>query len=68
MAPNTDARYPSRLTFVVKLRGDSGPGELRGRVENLLSCEQREFVSAPELIALIEAELRTPPSAGGDPG
>jgi hypothetical protein len=57
MALNADSKFPNRRAFVVKLRSDASPGELRGRIENLLTCEQREFSSAPELIAHLEAGL-----------
>lgn len=58
MVLNTDSKYPNRRAYVVKLRSDATPGTLRGRVENLLTCEQREFASALELVELIEADLQ----------
>lgn len=60
MSLNTDAKYPTRRTYVVKLQADATPGALRGRIENLLTCQQREFASAGELIELIEVDLRAP--------
>ena len=58
MVLNTDSKYPNRRAYVVKLRSDAARGTLRGRVENLLTCEQREFTSALELVELIEADLQ----------
>lgn len=65
MALNADSKYPNRRAYVVKLRGDATPGMLRGRVENLLTCEQREFASALELVELIEVDLQ---ATGPTPG
>lgn len=64
MSLSADSKYPNRRAYVVKLRNDATPDALRGRVENLLTCEQREFETAPELLALIAADLgpgSTPP-------
>ena len=57
MVMNSDSKYPNRRAYVVKLRSDATPDTLRGRVENLLLCEQHEFASALELIELIRADL-----------
>lgn len=65
MALNTDSKYPNRRAYVVKVRSDSTPGTLRGRVENLLTCEQREFASALELVELIEADLASASAPDG---
>ena len=65
MVLNTDSKYPNRRAYVVKLRSDAMPGTLRGRVENLLTCEQHEFTSALELVELIEADLQ---ASGPAPG
>lgn len=60
MSLNASSRYPSRRAYVVKLRSDATPGELRGRLENLLTCEQHEFDSAAELVERIETDLKAP--------
>ena len=65
MALNPDSKYPNRRAYVVKLRSDATPGALRGRIENLLTCEQHEFASALELVELIEADLQ---ASGPTPG
>lgn len=67
MALNPDSKYPNRRAYVVKLRSDAEPGALRGRVENLLTCEQHEFASALELVDRIEADLRASRPASGKP-
>ena len=58
MSLNSNSKYPSRRAYVVKLRSDATPGELRGRLENLLTCEQHEFDSAAELVERIETDLK----------
>lgn len=63
MVLNPDSKYPNRRAYVVKLRSDAVRGTLRGRVENLLTCEQREFTSALELVELIEADLQATDTA-----
>jgi hypothetical protein len=60
MSLNSKSKYPSRRAYVVKLRSDATPGALQGRLENLLTCEQREFESAAELVEQIETDLETP--------
>ena len=58
MVLNADSKYPMRRAYVVKLQHDAAPGALHGRVENLLTCQQYEFTSGLELIALIERDLQ----------
>lgn len=57
MFPSADSKYPNRRAYVVKIQRDASPGALHGRLENILTCEQREFASGLELVELIEAEL-----------
>jgi hypothetical protein len=65
MVLNPDPKYPNRRAYVIKVRGDATPDVLRGRVENLLTCEQHEFASALELVELIEVDLQSPGSMPG---
>ena len=65
MVLKSDSKYPNRRAYVVKVRSDASPGTLRGRVENLLTCEQHEFASALELVELIETDLQ---ASGPTPG
>jgi len=57
MSLNSESRYPSRRTYVVKMRSDATPGALAGRLENLVTGTQREFSSGRELLESIAAEL-----------
>ncbi|HCS42172.1 MAG TPA: hypothetical protein DIW52_05010 [Pseudomonas sp.] len=57
MSLNTESKYPSRRSYVVKLRSDAGPGALMGRLENLVTGRQREFSSAEELLESIDSDL-----------
>ncbi|APC19092.1 hypothetical protein BLL42_26600 [Pseudomonas frederiksbergensis] len=54
---NPESKYPSRRSYVVKLRGDAAPGALVGRLENLVTGRQREFSSAEELLESIASDL-----------
>lgn len=57
MALNGESKYPSRRAYVVKVRGDAKPGSLAGRLENLVTGRQHEFVSGGELLQSIAADL-----------
>ncbi|SDH54643.1 hypothetical protein SAMN05216603_11062 [Pseudomonas benzenivorans] len=64
MILNSESKYPSRRTYVLKLRSEATAGALAGRLENLVSGRQREFSSAEELLVAIAADLA---SATGEP-
>ena len=57
MTFNTDSKYPTRRAYVLKLRGDSKPDALAGRLENLVTGQRREFASARELLECIAGDL-----------
>jgi len=57
MSLNPESRYPSRRAYVVKMRSDTKPGELAGRVENLITGASREFASGRELLESIARDL-----------
>lgn len=57
MSLNPESKYPSRRSYVVKLRSDAGPGALVGRLENLVTGRQREFSSAEQLLESIGSDL-----------
>lgn len=59
MSLNSESRYPSRRTYVVKMRSDATPDALAGRLENLVTGMQREFSSGRELLESIAAELES---------
>ncbi|BCX69377.1 hypothetical protein [Pseudomonas izuensis] len=59
MSLNPESKYPSRRTYVLKLRSDAEPGALVGRLENLVTGRQREFSSGKELLESIGTDLVT---------
>lgn len=62
MTLNPESKYPNRRAYVLKMRSDAKPGALAGRLENLVTGEQREFVSGDELLESIAIDLEV--SAG----
>lgn len=56
---NDKSKYPTRRTYVLKLRDDAAPGNLVGRIENLVTGHQRAFSSAEELLQSLTLELAT---------
>jgi hypothetical protein len=68
MPLNTESKFVSRKTYIVKLHTDSKPGVLTGRIENFVTGRQHEFASSDELIASILHDLdsndapQTPPT------
>ena len=50
MMLKADPKYPSRRTYVVKVHGDATRDALRGRLENLVTCQLSDFTSARELL------------------
>lgn len=58
MPLKSESTYPSRRTYVLKLRSDAGPNSLAGRLENVVTGGQREFVSAEELLESIARDLQ----------
>jgi hypothetical protein len=57
MTLNAKSKYPSRRTYVLKVRGDARPDALAGRLENLVTGRQLDFASGRELLDAIAAEL-----------
>jgi len=57
MALNPESKYPNRRAYVLKVRGDARPDALVGRIENLVTGEQREFASGDELLESIARDL-----------
>ena len=57
MSLNPESKYPSRRAYVVKVRSDAKPGELAGRLENLVTGQSREFASGRELLDSIASDL-----------
>jgi hypothetical protein len=59
MPLDSKPKYPSRRAYVLKMRGDAKPRALAGRLENLVTGEQREFASGHELLDSIASDLET---------
>ena len=66
MKLNPEARYPTRRTYVLKLRNDAAQGALAGRLENVVTGRQWDFASARELAESIARYLAA--SAGDRTG
>ena len=60
MPLSSDSKYPSRLAYVVKFRGDATPHALTGRIENLVSGRQLEFTSGGDLLDCFVRDLLEP--------
>ncbi len=62
------SKYPNRRSYVLKMRSDARPDAIAGRLENLVTGQQREFACADELLASLAHDLgigtSEPPSAG----
>ena len=57
MALKPESTYPNRRAYVLKMRSDAGAAGLSGRLENLVTGRQREFVSGSELLDAIASDL-----------
>jgi hypothetical protein len=57
MTLNADSKYPSRRTYVLKVRSDAKPDTLAGRLENVVTGQQQEFATDQELIEWIRCDL-----------
>ena len=68
MSLNPESKYPTRRTYVVKLRSDATPDALAGRLENVISGSQRPFACGHELLLSIARDLQAsgPESATSD--
>ena len=53
-----EPKYPTRRAYVLKVRSDSTPGMLAGRLENLVTGNRCEFASGDELVASIATDLQ----------
>jgi hypothetical protein len=57
MALNPESRYPNRRAYVLKMRSDAKRDEFAGRIENLVTGQQREFASVHDLVVFIASDL-----------
>ena len=64
MTLKPESKYPNRRSYVLKMRSDATATDLTGRLENLVTGQQRDFASGEELIASIARDLD---GVDGDP-
>jgi hypothetical protein len=57
MTLNPESKYPNRRAYVLKVRGDARPDALVGRIENLVTGQQRDFTSGDELLQSLARDL-----------
>jgi hypothetical protein len=57
MTLDPKSKYPSRRTYVVKVRRDAKRDALSGRLENIVTGQQREFASAAELLDSLASDI-----------
>jgi hypothetical protein len=67
MTLSQESQYPSRRTYVLRLRNDAKPGAVAGRLENIVTGNQHAFESARGLLESIKSELTATAERGGDP-
>lgn len=58
MALKREPKYPSRRTYVVKVRRDAKRDALAGCLENLVTGQTREFASGHELLESIAEDVQ----------
>ncbi len=57
MTLDSKSKYPSRSTYVVKVRRDAKREALSGRLENIVTGQQREFANAAELLDSLASDI-----------
>ncbi len=57
MTLDSKSKYPSRRTYVVKVRREAKPDALSGRLENIVTGQQREFANAAELLDSLASDI-----------
>jgi hypothetical protein len=57
MSAQLESKFPNRLAYVLKLRGDATPDAIAGRLENLVTGQRLEFGSGRELLDAIAREI-----------
>jgi hypothetical protein len=64
MPVQPESKFPKRLAYVLKLRGDAKRDAIAGRLENLVTGQRLEFESGRELLDAIAREIDASPSDG----
>jgi hypothetical protein len=67
MTLNAETKFPTRRAYVVKVRADAKSDALCGRVENLVTGQQRDFASGHELLESIACDIRPIEASPSDP-
>jgi hypothetical protein len=57
MSAQLESKFPNRLAYVLKLRGDTTRDAIAGRLENLVTGQRLEFGSGRELLDAITREI-----------
>ena len=57
MPVQPESKFPNRLAYVLKLRGDATRDAIAGRLENLVTGQRLEFESGRELLDAIAREI-----------
>jgi hypothetical protein len=57
MPVQPETKFPNRLAYVLKLRGDATRDAIVGRLENLVTGQRLEFESGRELLDAIACEM-----------
>jgi hypothetical protein len=60
MALDSASKYPNQRTYVVKLRREAQADALSGRLENVVTGQQREFANGDELLGLLARDIEAP--------
>ena len=64
MPVQPESKFPNRLAYVLKLRGDATRGAIAGRLENIVTGQRLEFGSGRELLDAIAREIDASASDG----
>lgn len=57
MVLSTESKFPSRRSYVIKVRSNASRDALAGRLENLVTGRQHDFASGAELLEAIANDL-----------
>jgi hypothetical protein len=57
MILDSGSKYPNQRTYVVKLRREAQADALTGRLENVVTGQQREFANGDELLHLLASDI-----------
>ena len=57
MSVQSESKFPNRLAYVLKLRGDATRDAIAGRLENLVTGQRVEFGSGRHLLDALVREI-----------